>query len=91
MTEILIRDATVEDADALGDVHVRAGKSAYRGVMPDEYLDGLDAVERVQAWRRFFDQYESSGWAVDGTERKAEVFGVTIAEVRYRRPLDRPT
>jgi RimJ/RimL family protein N-acetyltransferase len=32
--------------------------------------------------RRF---YERAGWATDGTERTAEVFGVTVPEVRYRR------
>ena len=32
--------------------------------------------------RRF---YEIAGWVVDGTERTAEVFGVTVPEVRYRR------
>jgi hypothetical protein len=32
--------------------------------------------------RRF---YEIAGWVADGTERTADVFGVTVPEVRYRR------
>ena len=51
MAEFVIRDAVVGDADALGRVHVRAWQAAYRGVMPDEYLDGLSAVDRAEMWR----------------------------------------
>jgi hypothetical protein len=36
--------------------------------------------------RRF---YEAAGWVADGAERTAEVFGVVVAEVRYRRWLER--
>jgi ribosomal protein S18 acetylase RimI-like enzyme len=50
-----IRDARVDDVDELGDVHVRAWQAAYRGVMPDEYLDGLEPSERAAFWTRFFD------------------------------------
>jgi GNAT superfamily N-acetyltransferase len=32
--------------------------------------------------RRF---YELAGWVADGTERASEAFGVSFAEVRYRR------
>jgi len=46
-----IRPAAVEDADAIGAVHVRSRLAAYRGVMPDEYLDGLRAQDRADGWR----------------------------------------
>lgn len=49
--DVMIRIAVVGDADAIGDVHVRAWQAAYRGVMPDEYLDGLQASERADMWR----------------------------------------
>jgi len=42
---VTIRLASVDDADAVSEVHVRAWQSAYRGVMPDDYLDGLQAQE----------------------------------------------
>lgn len=45
-----IRAAGLRDADAIGVVHVRAWQRAYRGVMPDEYLDGLSADERSKMW-----------------------------------------
>ena len=46
-----VRQARLADADALGHVHVRAWQEAYRGVMPDDFLDGLDPAQRAQMWR----------------------------------------
>jgi RimJ/RimL family protein N-acetyltransferase len=51
--EPTIRPAVAADADAIGSVQVRAWQSTYRGVMPDDYLDGLQATERADGWRRF--------------------------------------
>jgi ribosomal protein S18 acetylase RimI-like enzyme len=48
---VVIRPARVDDADAVGEVHVRAWQSAYRGMMPDDYLDGLQAQEHATRWR----------------------------------------
>ncbi|CAN0416084.1 unnamed protein product, partial [Phaeothamnion confervicola] len=48
---VIIRDAVVDDAVAMGRIHVRAWQHAYRGVMPDEYLDGLQASDRVEMWQ----------------------------------------
>jgi ribosomal protein S18 acetylase RimI-like enzyme len=50
--EYTIRDASVDDADAIGSVSVRAWQAAYRGIMPDAYLDGLRAEERAATWRQ---------------------------------------
>ncbi len=48
---LVIRDATIEDAEALGRVHVAAWRAAYRGMMPDAFLDSLDAKARATRWR----------------------------------------
>jgi GNAT superfamily N-acetyltransferase len=167
---VTVRHATVDDAPALGRLHVRAWQAAYRGQMPDDYLDGLRPEERAAGWergllrdrardpvlvaerdggvvgfavvgaagdpqgagelyainvdpdhwgtgagralllaaheqlarlgygeavlwvlpgnrraRRF---YEAAGWVADGAERSAEVQGVVVPEVRYRRRLE---
>jgi RimJ/RimL family protein N-acetyltransferase len=170
--EVSVRPATVEDADAIGRAHVLAWQATYVGLMPQDYLDGLDAGQRAEMWRRRlhrpggragvlvatvdgevvgfasfgpegFDEqaaegelyainvrpdrwgvgaggtllaavhagladlgyrsavlwvapgnqraravYERYGWRPDGVERTAEVLGVTVPEVRYRRALD---
>jgi ribosomal protein S18 acetylase RimI-like enzyme len=48
---VTIRPARVDDADGVGAVHVRAWQSAYRGLMPDDYLDGLQAQDHATRWR----------------------------------------
>jgi ribosomal protein S18 acetylase RimI-like enzyme len=164
---IVVREATPDDAQAMGRLHVRAWQAAYRGSMPDAYLDGLNAADRAQMWREgmarrpdnpplvavldglvvghaacgptndpdgagelysinvdpdewgsgagrallaaaetrlatSFDLavlwvlpandrarrfYERAGWVVDAAERTADVLGVTVPEIRYRKNL----
>jgi ribosomal protein S18 acetylase RimI-like enzyme len=45
------RKATAQDAYGIAFVHVRSWQVAYRGHMPDEFLDGLDAEKRANMWR----------------------------------------
>jgi ribosomal protein S18 acetylase RimI-like enzyme len=50
---VRVRPATAADAPAMGRLHVRAWQAAYRGHMPDDYLDGLRAEDRAAGWERF--------------------------------------
>jgi GNAT superfamily N-acetyltransferase len=47
-----VRRATLEDATALAHVHVAAWQAAYRGVMTDAFLDGLDVRQWAERWRQ---------------------------------------
>jgi ribosomal protein S18 acetylase RimI-like enzyme len=46
MADVLIRQATVKDVDALVDIHRQARDTYYRGVIPDEELD--DPTEHAE-------------------------------------------
>jgi ribosomal protein S18 acetylase RimI-like enzyme len=46
-----IRDARPADARQIALVHVRAWQEAYRGIMPDRYLDALTVDQRLPVWR----------------------------------------
>lgn len=46
-----IRPATAADADAIAEVHVASWRGAYAGLMPQEFLDALDATRRAEGWR----------------------------------------
>jgi len=48
---MLVRHATVSDADAVTLAQVRAWQKAYAGIISDGYLAALDPVARAQ-WRR---------------------------------------
>lgn len=50
MAEIVVRVAELEDAAAMGRVHVRAWQAAYPGIMPDAFLAALDPDERATMW-----------------------------------------
>lgn len=51
---LITKTATPEDAAAVAGVHVRSWQVAYRGLLPDEYLDGLRIEDRMA--RYTFDQ-----------------------------------
>lgn len=173
--DYVIRKAQIQDSEDMGSIHVRAWQAAYRGIMPNDYLDGLRAEDRSAMWRRSFANpppgqqlrvvlvgeevagfaefgleesespgpdvgqlyainldpshwgrglgrallrevtqaladsdyryavlwvapenvrarglYESEGWIDDGSSQNAEVLGVTVQEMRYRRRLAIP-
>ena len=47
---LTLRDARPEDAAEVAGVNVRSWQVAYRGLLPDEYLDGLRAEDRAQRY-----------------------------------------
>jgi pyridoxine 4-dehydrogenase len=65
-----VRPATLDDAEAIASAHVRAWQAAYRGLMPQDYLDRLDLGARVARWRELL--------AAPGDVFVAETAGRTI-------------
>lgn len=51
MTEIDLVPADSADADAIAALHAESWRTAYRGLIPDEFLDHAVFAERVQLWR----------------------------------------
>jgi hypothetical protein len=47
---MIARDAMPEDARALAGVHVRSWQAAYRGLIPDDFLDGLSIERRAAGY-----------------------------------------
>ncbi|MEO8395592.1 MAG: GNAT family N-acetyltransferase [Chloroflexota bacterium] len=50
MAENQIREANITDAAGIARIHVVTWQHAYRGQMPDDYLDGLSIAQRTQTW-----------------------------------------
>ena len=49
---IEVRDADIDDADAIATAHIDGWRAGYRGVVPDEYLDAEEfASSRRDRWR----------------------------------------
>jgi GNAT superfamily N-acetyltransferase len=49
---LTIRAATVADATAIGEVHVRSWQAAYAGLIPADFLARLSAESRAESWAR---------------------------------------
>ncbi len=88
-----VRLAQVADAVAIGRIHTRAWKSAYRGILPDAYLAALDEDERIRRRRAWLEHPPEGvetwviqtgkridGFAVSGPSRGRDTGG-RVAEV----------
>jgi len=82
---MLLRGAEPRDAHGIAVVHVRSWQEAYRGLMPQEVLDGLSIADREAGWARIIaDPAQRShtliverdgeivGWASFGAARDAD-------------------
>ena len=74
MNPVHFRAAALADSETIASLHVGSWRSAYRGILPDEYLDGPIEKERSGFWR--------SRFLSPGAERRhvlvAETEGVAV-------------
>jgi GNAT superfamily N-acetyltransferase len=75
---VTVRPATVADAPAMGRLVVRAWQAAYRGQMPDDYLDDLRAEDRAAYWDGVL-RREGRRGVILVAERDGEVIGFAAA------------
>lgn len=47
-----VRIANVDDALEIATVHVKTWQCAYRGQIPDAYLDSLSIEKRTERWKK---------------------------------------
>jgi GNAT superfamily N-acetyltransferase len=62
VTDIVIREARAPDARGIAESHVRAWQDAYRGKMPDEYLDSLSPDQWEPGWKTILAQENQRTW-----------------------------
>jgi ribosomal protein S18 acetylase RimI-like enzyme len=53
--EVTIRKAIYDDALAIATLHIATWQAAYRGHIPDEYLDSLSLDARLGRWQGILD------------------------------------
>ena len=80
----MVRAANIEDAGLIAKVHVATWRTAYRGLLPDEFLESLTEANYEERWRRTMHDGTSRvyvaeqdarvvGFASGGRERAGEV------------------
>jgi GNAT superfamily N-acetyltransferase len=67
-----LRDATEHDSAAIARLHADSWRSAYRGILSDEYLDNRAHSERAALWQARF------------SEKATKPFFVILAEIDGR-------
>jgi len=85
VASVVIRPARHEDARTLAEVHALTWEEAYRGLVPDEVIDGRSVEERERIWHEMLDRGDS-------VHRVGEVDGVVAGFVSIgpTREHDRP-
>ena len=51
MPSYSVRPAARADASTVAELHVATWKATYKGVLPDNFLDGLTPAMRLPMWR----------------------------------------
>ncbi len=88
-----IRDMRIDDCEAVATIRVRGWQHAYRGLLPQPYLDRMDIAEETGQRRRYFEERGEAvnvvaerpdgtvtGWACVGPHR-AEDHGLPGCEL----------
>ncbi len=87
MSGLRIREMTLADCDRVAEIRVGGWRSAYQGLIPQSYLDGLSVEEDAERRRMYLSQGDGSvvnlvaedadgelvGWACHGPYREGEV------------------
>lgn len=59
MVDIRVRIAELKDAPQIAKIHVKTWQCAYRGQIPDVYLDSLSVEKRTKRWEEILSNLES--------------------------------
>jgi ribosomal protein S18 acetylase RimI-like enzyme len=70
-----IRRAGIPDARAIAEIVVAGWQSAYRGLMPDGFLDSLSVAGRETAWREMLARDSEGGLPAWLAQRDGRVVG----------------
>lgn len=72
---MLIREATIVDAPAIAAIHVDSWRTAYRGLVSDDYLDNLHMEDRLARWQQLLAFEQSGTFAYVVEDAPGEVVG----------------
>jgi GNAT superfamily N-acetyltransferase len=75
MAGLLIRRAGLGDARAIAEIVVTGWQIAYRGILPDEFLDSLHVDAREAAWREMLGRDADGGTPAWVAECSGRVVG----------------
>src|SRR3989344_8912252 len=78
MNEISVRLAEIKDAPQIAKIHVKTWQCAYKGQIPDSYLDNLSIEKRIKGWEEILSKSESDTKTFVA-EKKGKILGFASA------------
>lgn len=67
--DVRLRQAVLDDAQDIANVHVASWQRAYSGVVPANYLASLDPDARAEQWRRWLSRDDQQTFVAIGNGR----------------------
>lgn len=91
-TPYLVRPIVAADVDAVARLHVAVWQAAYRGLLPDAFLDAISIERRAAMWRQIVERHASPalvaeqdgrivGFVVGGRSRDEDAHVGVTAEI----------
>jgi len=72
---VTLRDATASDSASIAQLHAESWRSAYRGILSDEYLETRAHSERAELWQTRFSERAGNPFFVILAELGAQLAG----------------
>jgi GrpB-like predicted nucleotidyltransferase (UPF0157 family)/ribosomal protein S18 acetylase RimI-like enzyme len=88
---VQVRRAREDDISAIADIHVRSWRAAYRGIVPDEVLDGLSVSEQEENWEQVLAAEGGEWLTLVGEDSDGVLVGFGCAATPSRDALDAKT
>ena len=66
---MIIREPSKNDARGLAEVHIRSWQAAYKGQVPDDFLDSLSVDRREKDWHQLLRSPSNKVLAVEAAQR----------------------
>ena len=82
MSNFTIRDAKIEDTHGIAKIHVETWQHAYKGLIPDEYLQSLDIKRRAERWKDILSHPEDNSHTLIAVENSHVVGFCSVSHCR---------
>jgi GNAT superfamily N-acetyltransferase len=86
---IAVRAAKLDDAPGMARVIVQTWRSTYRGIVPDEVLDGMDETAMAPWWAESIGRSDAGTPIFVAESEHGEVVGVTLVDAPDERAPER--
>jgi len=75
-----IREATMQDAQGIGKVHVDSWRTTYKDIIPDSFLNNLSYEQRTELWKKNITRKDNYVLVVES--ELGEIVGFATASTR---------